>query len=173
MRVLRLCLLVLVTNGFLLLFVREANFYLTPLGLTFFPAGLFVIFAAWHLPLGAGLGVVLLTGLVWGARLPVPLGLMPLFLGLAYGLLFHLCRRVRTRDPLSAAGAATAVNALLLLAWTAVLWPGEGGAPYLGRFLGDFLLSEALVFPAAYWLVALQESVLLRWGPPPPAEEEG
>jgi hypothetical protein len=173
MSAVRLFLLVIVANGLLLLLVREANFFLTPLGLTFFPAGLLVIFAAWRLPLGLGLGAVLLTGLLWGARLPVPLGLMPLFLGLAFGLLFHLRRRFRGRDPLTAAWAAAAANALLLLAWTVVLWPGEGLAPYAARFLGDLLLSEALVFPAAYWFVSLQESVLLRWGPAPPAEEEG
>ncbi len=164
---------VLVANAVLLLLVREANFYLNPLGLTLFPAGLLVVFAAWHLPVGTGMAAVLLTGLLWGARLPVPLGLMPLFLGLAHGLLFHLRRRVRSRDPLTAAWAAAGANALLLLGWTVVLWPGEGLAAYTLRFLGDLLLSEALVFPAAYWFVSLQESVLHRWRPAPPVEEEG
>lgn len=126
---------------------------------------LFVVFAALTQPLGSGLSVALLAGLMCDANVPVSFGTHLILFTATHLVVF----RVRGRLPRNDTGArmivAVLANAGLFAAFALLqlirsplavaVWP---------RLFVDFVCSQALVGLAAPWFFALQERALALAG---------
>ncbi len=154
----------LVTSATLLLLwvlVAQINHYLAPLHVSLFPAGLYVTFAALHLPLRGGLGAVLLAGLLCDASVPATLGTQTLLFALACLAIQQIRDRLPREETLVQVLVASVANAGLFLAFSFTQW-GRVSAPAAvwGRLFFDLLSSQAFVVSIGPWFFALQARAL-------------
>jgi len=151
-----------------LLLVGQANHYLTDTPLIggtfhFFLTGLPVAFAALRLSLGQGLAATLATAMLAEAGMPFAPGTL-LLPATACLCLTHAMRVNFNRlNPSSAITAALAINAVLMIALTAVSGPFAWGGAW-PRMLVDFLISEAAVAALTGWFFSAQIALLGMFG---------
>lgn len=163
-------LIVFALNYVLHFFVTEAHFYLAEARLTLQVDVLYVLFAGLCMRPVVGALLVGLSGLTFGAMLP---------LGPAYALilllLWGILQVFRSRLELNQGGAITLVSlfaqglvtALLML----VLADGRLGSwLYWQRFLVDSLVSISLLAVVAYPWLRFQVQLLQAWGKGPDDE---
>ncbi|MBC2601438.1 hypothetical protein [Puniceicoccus vermicola] len=171
MKLLRQALVALLTNLLVLFLVLELNSSISPLGIYLTIGGILVVYPAFSLSPVAGMPVVLITGFMWGATLPLPLGVLPFALGVIYAGLFRMRNRFRSRRTFHLATVATGSNLLLLIFLGIWFFPSSGWSPYLIRFLLETLLSEAAVFLLSFWIFDLQERCVDLLGAQPTPDE--
>jgi cell shape-determining protein MreD len=139
----------------------QANHELAPLHIYLFAGGLFVPYAAFMMPIGQGMAVSLLGGMICDAASPAPFGTHTLLFAGAHALLFNLRARFPREDPAVQLWAALAVNLaffIVLSYMTVARTPVRTAA--LPRILADLAWSELVVATVAPWFFALQGRIL-------------
>ncbi len=164
----RQVLALLACAGILNAIIAQLNHALAPLALTISSPGLLIAFAALRLPAKTGLAVVLCSGLWLDATAPTPFGRQAALLGLAFGLLHNIARRLPREDALVGVVSALFTN-LALFVLLAVMDLGvlpDSGAGAL-RLLADLIVSQVFTTLAGPWFLALQNGLLSFAGTPP------
>jgi rod shape-determining protein MreD len=141
--------------------VSQVNHELSPLRVSLFLGGLFVVFAALRLERREGIAAVIGAGLLHDASSPVWFGLHTLLFTAAHAFVFHVRHRVHREETAVGVVAALLANLGILLVLALIL--GRSGPPHADlwpRVLGDLLLSQVVLAVVAPWFLALQSRVL-------------
>lgn len=141
--------------------IAQANHYLAPAHVYLFVDGLFVTFAALRLPFRAGLGAVLLGGMLCDATAPVPFGLFTLLFLLAYGVIFNLRDRLPREETVVRVLVALIANLGLFLVLSFIrIGDAPSPASAWGRLFFDLLCSQVAIALIGPWFFALQGRAL-------------
>lgn len=162
--------------------------WLAPTGITFFTAGLFVVFPALLMPFHRGLLCVILSGLIVDASFPIPFELTqslsfwgserslslfgelpeytPAFFGFitgwmifAYLILRLLRSRISAANPIQWIACAEIVNAIICLFWAiAIGWTRLDEFAYWGGLLINLFCSALVLFVLGWWFFDLKLS---------------
>jgi hypothetical protein len=152
---------IFLTQLLLWVIVAQANHYLAPWHVYLFAGGLFVTFAALRLPLRAGLGAVLLGGMLCDATTPVRFGTFTLLLVLAYAVIFNVRDRLPREEPVVRVLVALIANLGLFLLFSFIRI-GDAPVPAAawGRLFFDLLCSQVVIAVIGPWFFALQGRAL-------------
>lgn len=161
---------------------------LAPLGITFFTAGLLVVFPALLMPFHRGLLCVILSGFIVDASLPVPYELthslsfweaerslslfgeisesVPAFFGFITGWMifaFLILRLLRSRisavNPIQWIACAEIINAVICIFWSfAMGWTRFGELAYWGGLCLNLIFSAIALFVFGWWFFDLKLS---------------
>ena len=146
--------------------IAITNHYLAPHHVYLFLGGLFVTFAALHLPLRTALYASLLSGLLCDAGAGTPFGLHALGFGLAQAIVFNLRARLDRDNPAVQVVVALVANFALFLglSLTQLSALPRPGATWW-RLLWDLLWSQFALVLIAPWFFAVQRRALVLADP--------
>ncbi len=141
--------------------VAQANHYLAQLHVHLFVGGLFVAFVALRLPHRAGLGAVLLGGMLCDATAPVRFGTFALLFLVAHAVIFNLRDRLPREETIVRVLVALLANLGLFLVLSFILI-GDAPSPAAawGRLFFDLLCSQVVIALIGPWFFALQGRAL-------------
>ena len=141
--------------------LSELNHALSGLHLHVFAGGLFVVFAALHQPLRAGLAATLLAALVCDANTPVAFGTHLLLFAAAHVAIHRLRDRVPRADNIAATVVVLFTNLalFLLLSFTQLHSSPAPGAVW-PRLIADLVASQLFLVLITPWFLALQDRAL-------------
>lgn len=150
-----------VCNAVLWAIVTQFNHMLTGVRIHLFVGALFVTYAALTQPLGVGLWVSLLSGLVFDANTPVGFGTHMVLFGATHVVVFRVRERVARNETISRIVVAVLANLGLFLAFgltrigdlpvPSILWP---------RFFIELACSQVFLAFVAIWFFAFQTHAL-------------
>lgn len=143
-------------NLVLLILIGQANHHLAPWQLNLWLGGLVVAPPALRLAYRPGLLMVLFTGLLWDATMPVPFGLHALLFALVHLIIFRVRTRLaREETPVTIFVAVVANLGLLVVINFFLLDAAPDPASAGLRLLVDLVLAQLVVALLAPWFTAL------------------
>jgi hypothetical protein len=137
------------------------NHLLSPCHVFIFAGGLFVVYSALNLPLGAGLAAVFGVGLVCDANAPVPFGTHALLFATVHIILFRMRDRLPHEGTFGRIAVALLAN-FVLFAALSLLRARHASNAVWPRLATDFIFSQFFLGLIAPWFFALQKRTVAR-----------
>lgn len=151
----------IISNGFIFLLIGLFNTSVSFAYIYVFIPGLFPLFLAFNRPDSTGLVGCTLTGFLFDSMTPVPMGLFATLFACLHAGALVFSKRVHRENPLQYVSVAFVMNTICWIAVT--LFVADGlifDLKFFGRFFLNFLLSQIVIIPIAWWYFDFQAALL-------------